>query len=205
MPPPKTLDEMIKESIRCDAPFQHFATVIISDRNIIQGITQSKRNNLILDNFGIILAGLIRAPVNANTLSANYKDSAGGSDKCNIYRTGSSGAEFNEGDGAGFNLQVGAGATAATRADYVIETAFGTAPEDDVFPTGNGSYAAGAVSLSGAISAGGNGTIAECGMYMLLQDDTAVLENVMFFHDILASTEAFVAAQTITVAYTINL
>jgi len=202
---PQDINERIAESIKTK-PFQQFATVMIQETDgIIKGIGQSKRNNLILDNFGIWLAGLIRAPVSANKQSAEYLDTAGVADKWFMYQNGAGTDEFNKGAGAGFNMQIGSGVTPATRGDYVIETPFIVAPEDDVFPSGNGAYAVGVVSCVGVIVAGGAGTINETVLYAYFNDDANNLENVAFFHDILATGEAFVLGETITVTYTINL
>ena len=205
MPQPKTLDDIIKESIKLDTPFQHFATVIISENDIIQAITQSRPNNLILDQFGKWLAGWLRAPVVADG-SVSIKDTGGTARNIQLWSGTTTASVFNidTGDKLGSLIQVGAGTTAAARDDVNIETAFGTAPEDTLFDTGSGSYAAGAVSVSGAISAGGAGTIAEVGLFAAWTLNIT-LYNFMLFHDILASTEAFVAAQTITAAYTINV
>lgn len=205
MPKPKTLDEIIKESIRMRHPFQHFSTVIISKDKIIKSVGQSKRNNLILDNFGVFLAGLIRAPVSANTESGNFTAKDGTPNAWHMYRDVADQFEFNDGSGAGFHLQCGSGVTPATRSDYSIQTPLPTAPEDDVFPTGNGSYAGGAVSLAGAVSCGGAGTVNETVLYAYLNNKSNAIENVAFFHDLLVSGEAFVLGDTITVTYTVNL
>jgi hypothetical protein len=51
---------------------------------------------------------------------------------------------------AGVKFQVDSGTTAAARTDYKIQTAFGTAPESDMFAVGWGSYAAGTVVIISA-------------------------------------------------------
>ena len=204
---PKNIDEIIRESIKLRSPFQHFSTVIISDRDIIKGISQSKPNNLILDNFGIWLAGFFRAPV-AATKIINLNDSGGTPRAIHVWEQPNAANLFNvdPSDKIGSLLQVGAGTTAATRADENVETAFGTAPEDDVFDSGTGVYAVGTISLSGALTAGGAGTINEtCLFGAWVYGAGSVLANFLLFHDILVSGEAFVLGNTITVAYTINL
>lgn len=207
MPPPKTLDEIIRESNKLRMPFQHFATIIISqgDKNIIQGIGQSRPNNLILDQFGTWLAGLIRAPVLART-QITLQDITDTTRTVGMYDKEMQSNVFNQYTNyvLGTQLQVGAGVTAPTRADFNIETALGTAPEDALFDTGSGSYAGGAISFAGAITAGGAGTINEVG-YFSKWRYTSAAGTFMLFHDKLVSGEAFVAVQTITVAYTINL
>jgi len=204
---PKNIDEIIRESIKLRAPFQHFATVIISDQGIIQGISQSKPNNLILDNFGTWLAGLINAPAQA-VKTVSLKDLLGNARNLktrNVY-TEYAFSEYSPPNDSGTLLQVGGGTTPATRADYQIETALSVAPEDDVFGTGTGSYSAGVVSAGGAITAGGTETINEVGFFGFWTIvGGAAAYAFMLFHDILVSGEAFTPGQTITVAYSINL
>jgi len=205
-PMPKNIDEIIKESIKFRYPFQHFSTVLISDKNIIKGVAQSKPNNLITDNFGTWLAAFFRAPV-VGIKTITLKDS-GGTDRAlvHIYYNIANSGVFNidTGDKIGTSMQVGSGSSAAARSDYSVETAFGNAPEDDLFDTGTGSYAVGSIAVAGAIIAGGAGTIAEtCLFGSWTWVDTGA--DFLLFHDILSSTEAFVGGNTITVAYTINL
>lgn len=206
--PPKNIEDIIRESIKLDAPFQHFATVMIQEPDgIIKGIGQSKRNNLILDNFGIILAELFTTP-SMNQDTASVKDILNASTVFQFYGDATASDEpFTKNHiNLGTLMQVGSGVTAATRADYAIETALGTAPEDDIFDTGSGSYAAGSIGVSGAISAGGAGTINETLMVFKLHESVGSnVADVALFHDILASGEAFVLGETITVTYTINL
>lgn len=205
MPNPKTLDQIIKESIKMDAPFQHFSTVIISDKDkIIKGIGQSRRNNLILDNFGEGLSGIFRTPV-ALLGPIHVLVDDGGVNR-NVYFMAVSASTFNAmaAQALGSNIKVGSGISAAARNDYDIETAFIVGPEDTEFDTGPGSYAAGAISIAGAITAGGAGTINEVGLFGVWSY-TAAAGLFMLFHDILAAGEAFVLGETITVTYTINL
>lgn len=205
-PMPKNMDEIIRESIKLRDPFQHFATVIIQDRGIIKGISQSKPNNLILDNFGIFLAGHFHAPVQDH-IQVNLIPEGGVSDGYFVKRNASGKAEMlNPVDNpTGSSLKLGSGVTAATRTDFDIETDLPTAPESGFFDTGSGSYAVGSISLAGALTAGGAGTINEVGLFGTWQNDLATIDQVMLFHDILVSGESFVLGNTLTAAYTINL
>ena len=202
-PTPKNLDEIIKESIKLRNPFQHFSTVIISQGDIIKGISQSKPNNLILENFGKTLAGMFRIPVEALDPDLGLIDEGGTPRETHFYAKTLSSINAATED-LGSQIKIGSGSTAAARDDVDIETAFVVAPEDAPFDTGSGSYAAGAVSVAGAITAGGAGTINETGMFGVWFYIAAVA-LFMIFHDILVSGEAFVLGNTITVAYTINL
>lgn len=203
LPKEKDLLGILREKIKLEHPFQHFSSVLISNPNErIKGIAISNPNNLITDQFGTWLAGFLRQPVGA-AASVSMTETGGVTKTINVWH---STTNFNDTINArGSRVQVGSGSTAATRADYDVETAFGTAPESSPFVTGAGSYAAGAIGVSGSISAGGAGTIAETCLFGYIGDDTATVFDFLYFHDILGSTEAFVAAQTITVAYTINL
>ena len=207
---PLNIDEIIRESIKLTAPLQHFVTIIIQcPKGIIQGISQSKPNNLILNNFGTWLAGLIRAPVNTDT-TISLTDTGNNSRDTNTYDNQGACHVFNGHDGTitlGTQIQVGGGSTTAARTDYAIETPLSTSPEDALFDTGTGSYATGTISLAGAITAGGTETINEVILAAKWHYGAAASGNAVFalFHDILVSGEAFTPGQTITAAYTINL
>lgn len=206
MPPWQTMEERIKESIKLDAPFQHFATVIISQGDIIKGISQSKRNNLIVDNFGVLLAGLFKTQTTTKTEVTLQDEGDTGRTVCTYGTWAASARNFNNyTTSSGTKLKMGSGVTAATRGDYDIETDLPTSPEDDFFGSGTGSYAGGAVSIGAALTAGGNGTINEVGLFGYWHDNNTSVYNFMLLHDILTSGEAYVIGNTLTVAYTINL
>jgi len=206
--PPKNIEQIIRESMKLDAPFQHFSTVMIQDKNeIIKGISTSRRNNLILNNFGILLAEMFTTPSQTQS-TATLTDILNAATVVQFYGDNTAddySFSTNIGANVGTLVQVGAGTTPAARADYAIETPFIVAPEDDLFNTGPGSYGAGSIGVSATIVAGGNGTIAETLLVMQLTQDDLNPADVAFFHDLLASTEAFVIGETITVTYTINL
>jgi len=208
--PPKNIGELIRESIQLDAPFQHFSTVMIRDRKgLIKGISQSKRNNLILDHFGEILAEMFTPPSDGQN-EITLTDIAGapfimqfyGDETANNFQFARNSVAFQ----LGTLIQVGAGVTAATRADIEIETPFIVAPEDAPFDTAPGAYGAGAIAIVAAIVAGGAGTINECLMILRMLNNVGnATGDVALFHDILVAGEAFVLGETITVTYTINL
>ena len=107
--------------------------------------------------------------------------------------------------GVGTEMQFGSSTTAAQRTDYKIGTALGTAPESGLFSTGLGSYAGGSVSFSGAISAGGSGTINEMGFFMALCNTSTAQQIIMMFHDILGSGVGYSAGNTLNGSYSISL
>jgi len=206
--PPKDINEIIRESIKLRAPFQHFATVMIQEPDgIIKGIGQSKRNNLILDSFGQVLAALMRAPINGIT-NINLDDITDTARACTIMEEAAGSNSFIGSAAArivGTVMRCGSGVTPAVRTNFEIETPLAVAPEDAIFPTGNGSYAAGSVGCSGTIVAGGAGTINEVGMYGQWVYAGPTLGWFMLFHDILVAGEAYVLGETITVTYTLAL
>ena len=107
--------------------------------------------------------------------------------------------------GAGTQFQLGSSTTAPTRADYKINTALGTAPESGLFSTGIGSYASGYVSIGGAISAGGSGTVNETGVFGYWFSATnSTPYSFMLFHDVLSSGVSYVAGNTLYVSYSIS-
>lgn len=177
--------------------------VTAAKTNKILDIGFNVAEDLILDNFGFFLAGLIRTPINAQTTfvmvdvtGANMTFGVGGTypfcHTNSIYGTW---------------LQVGTGTTPAARGDYIIETAFGTAPENARFGSSPGGYGAGSGSLSfsGAVSAGGSGTVNEQGFFMQGFNTSQQNKIVMWFHDILGSGVAFVAGNTINASYGVTL
>ena len=164
---------------------------------------KSKPNNLILDNFGTWLAGFIRA-VGAGSTTVSLVDSAGATQSVALIGSTS---QFNNTSlgSVGTKFQAGSGSTTPARADYAITTAFATEPEKSMFDTGTGSYAVGAISVSGSITAGGSGRINEVGLFMCLYAVGAPNKYFMLFHDLISPGVDFVAAQIITVSYSITL
>ena len=208
---PKIMNELFRDAYSPRIPFQHFSSVLISDKlGIIKKIGVSKPNNLILDNFGTWFAGLFHQST-STWFSVNLKENITGStDAVGMIDGGSVGTySFCHAVGAHLNgtrIQVGSGTTAPARADYKIETAFGTAPESAVFETGAGSYAAGSMSVAGSITAGGAGTVNETVLFghWFNEEHNNALDYALF-HDAISPGVPFIAAQDITDTYTITL
>ena len=198
-------ERMLKEVDR--RIFESVVVSVLDRKGRIKGIGLNVPNDLILDNFGLLLASLIRAPVAAVT-AFNMTDVTGAVKSFNSYSSGGASAyTFNNSLTAaialGTQLQVGSGTTAPSRGDYCIETAFVTAPESGRFATGIGSYAAGAISFSGAITAGGSGVVNETGFFAIWRN--LATPTVMLFHDVLAAGVPFTAGKIINVSYSISL
>ena len=180
-------------------------TVVVAalnkDRKILD-ISLNKPNDLILANFGLWLAAIIRAPSSSNT-SFNIPDITNTSRTVYTYQIGGTQA-FNGGT-PGTLLQLGSGTTAAARADYKIQTALGTAPENTQFATSNGIYGGGSISFSASVSAGGSGTVTESGFFGNWDVYTYGMFIFMLFHDILASGVPYVAGNILPVSYSVQI
>jgi len=186
----------------------------IQARVYVNGVLKgkSKWNNLILDNFGSFLAGLIS---HVGKLSSFTVDVVGDDgltktimvitpepDTSGSYYFGNVGWED-----LGGHMRIGSGTTAPARGDYKIETPFTVAPESDYFDAGTASYSAGTITISGSITAGGSGTINETGFFLKMQDkdDYAVRHMIMLFHDAVSPGVSFSAGDSITVEYSVSL
>ena len=165
--------------------------------------------DLILDNFGKWLAAFVRSPIAGSGKTVVLPDSSNTNRTLYIYdmdATTTHGFQYGAAGGSptGTQVQVGSGSSDPARSDYAIQTAFGAAPENAAFDTGSGSYSSGYVSFSGAITAGGSGTINETGFFgkWYLYNASYLF---MLFHDKLTSGVAFTAGQTLNVSYSIEL
>lgn len=194
-----------------------FCTAIHHDK--ISDIGFNCVDDLLTNNFWSWFGGIVKSPSIVST-TAGYNTVAL-TDIANTSRTvrvygGISGANtfgtfnaYTSGDAfsVGTQIQLGSGSTAAVLADYNIETAFGTAPESGRFSTGAGGAGGGAISFSGAISAGGADTVNEMGWFgcwIYLNGNTSTLGYFLLCHDILSSGVAFVAGDTLNASYSIT-
>ena len=174
------------------------ALSILNSKGKIESVGINKPDDLILDNFGSWLAKIYRTPVYAAS-AASLKDITNTARDVLTYNNDYGFANY----GCGTNIGIGSGTTTADRADYNIETAFGTSPESTVFGTTTGSYAAGYISFSGAVTAGGSGTVNETGVFGFWYYSSYA--NFMLFHDNLETGQPFTAGQTINCSYSIDL
>lgn len=203
----RSLFEEKAKALGYQPQISEIALVTITDprtREII-GMGGSKPDDLVLNNFGTWLAGLIRSPAVA-TKTVSLKADDGTTQTPYVYSEGSVNC-FNQRSGvaAGTRIKVGSGTTAPARANFQIETAFVTAPESGYFNTGDGSYGVGAITCSGSITAGGSGTINETILTGRWTITTGTTFDFLLFRDAISPGKAFVAGQLINVAYAINL
>lgn len=182
-------------------------TVFVATQNKgkIQDISLNEPNDIILDNFGYVVAGLIRQPTSTvNTVPLT--DTGGNARTPNLYITSAAGSVTNCNSAlAGTRMQLGSGTSTPARTDYAIQTPLATAPENTFFNTGAGSYAAGVVSFSGSVTAGGSGTVNEAIFTGRWTYTGTTLADFALFHDKLAAGVSFTAGKTLTASYSINL
>lgn len=202
----------VKEESRRMVSESAFVTCLQPKTNKILDIGFNRPNDLILDNFGTFIAALIRQPSTGSSPSFSLTDVTNSAQTFMIYSNAPAtnttlAFGYDNAGSTGTQIQLGSGTTAAARTNYAIQTAFGTAPENARFATGAGSYGGGADSFSGAISAGGAGTVNEMGFFAVWATTTAAagIKTVMLFHDILSSGVAFVAGNTLNASYSITL
>ena len=208
----KILNEI--HSIAQDRTINKKALCYILDKNEIKGVGGSTLikdkngkivSNLILDQFGIMLAAVFKF-FGATSHVFTIKDELGVLQSMRSYSTAN---VFNNLSGnQGQNFQVGSGTTPPARTDFVIETPFGTPPESSAIqPTTNPVYVSGLGNFktAGLITAGGSGTINESVMRMVWEQNAAVNKMFILFRDIISPAQAFVAAQAIALEYTIQM
>jgi len=200
----KAYDRSINKNVMC----------YVTDKNEILGLGGSTLmkdkngkiiSNLILDQFGLFLAGVFKF-FSPSFLAITLKDAGATSNNIRIYNTG--GLFNNMVSDSGVNLLIGSGNTAPTRQDFEIETFFGTAPEstpfsavsNPVFNSGLGNF-----KVAGIITAGGSGTINESVLSGLWQNNVSSIKRYVLFRDIISPAVSFIAGQSIALEYTVQL
>jgi len=163
-------------------------------------------SNLILDQFGVLFAGVLSKFQVADKI-IQLKSTTGGLINLKAIGSGTTFPQLGFG-GIGNRFQVGAGVTAPARTDFNIETAFGTAPEsglmapatDPVFNSGLGNF-----KMNASITAGGAGTINESVWIGTFLNTANATNNYAFFRDIITPAQVFIASETIALEYTVQL
>ncbi len=187
--------------------------------NKIIDIAFNDEKDLILNNFGTWLAGLITTPVDWTEVvvkNITLTDSDNSSQTVKLYArcftTSNNNNLFNApyattaGQPIGAQIMLGSGTTAAARTDYAIETPLSNAPENTFFDVSPASYGAGNISFTGAVTAGGSGTANESGLFFKWAVvGSNIRSKFMMFHDILASGVAYTAGNILNTSYSITL
>jgi len=158
------------------------------------------------DNFGILIAGLFRAPSTGGK-SVVMKNISGADQTVRVFSTDSSNL-FNDttsGANGRSKVQVGEGSTTPTRQDVNIEDPFGVSPESDridvTLPAGYNS-GLGKISIATLINpTGGSGAITEVCLYMFINNSAPVSQTFLIFRDVLSVPVNFIASQAINIDY----
>ena len=183
------------------------------DSNEILQIGASVPGDLILDNFGFYVSGYIGVLV-----STSFLVDITGATRTLDFRSIGAGNSRNIGLGQNTdnpptrNMPIGTyfklGDSLATplRADFDVNNALGSAPENALQPTnlGTTNIPQGQVKVSKTYpSAGGSGTIREIGLFFSVSDEGHVVggasHTVMMTHELVSPTVAFVLGQVINV------
>lgn len=185
--------------------FKESATIVCHDKGEIKGIGASCVDDLILDNFGKLLAGLIRSPVTGAS-SITMTNESNLVKTINVWNTVA--PAFNVvGNNIGTYTKMGSGATAPARTDYKIETNLLTAPESGYQNTGNGGWnsALGKMTTANTIISGGSGTVKESGLVGIYADNASVVTGFLLAHDAITPNVDFVIAQNLTCQYVFTM
>jgi len=160
------------------------------------------KSNLILNNFGIFLAGLFKGDNLAK--SVTLQDQSNVARIINIYAGGNF---FNAILVGGMDLRIGSGSTPPAGTNFNVETPFGTAPENINFASSNPVFNLGLRNFkyAGAITAGGSGTINESVTRAVWDDNGNVSRGWTLFRDIISPSVSFIIGQTIALEYTVQL
>jgi hypothetical protein len=168
----------------------------------IKGIGFNIPSDIINDNFGKCLEKLFRQPTSA-TNTVTLKDISNTSRECFLYGNAPYTSLWHS--NAGSHIQLGSDTGGPARSDYCIGASLGSSPESQVIATGSGTYASGVVSVSAACTAGGSGTVNECGLFGYWYDYAVGYYDFMLAHDLLDSGVAYSATDTLTCVYSINI
>jgi hypothetical protein len=163
--------EQLKQNKRIEQAVAEATTVFVLNPKTkkILDVGFNVAEDLFTNNFGSWLSSLLysaNAGHSNSITGVTLIDTVGTSRAVQGYyyiTTGSASYTFNSSLAGGTMFQFGSGTNPTTRTTATIQTPFATAPENSRFNTGFGQSGPGTgrVNLSGAIAAGGNGTINE--------------------------------------------
>jgi len=175
--------------------------VSITENKEIKSIGMSCMNDLLTDNFGNFLKGILGIQSfdmnDLSNLSKNYVIPSG-TVAYNMLGIGS----------LGTNIRVGKGTTPATRQDFNIENPFTTSPESLAFQlagVGGWNSGLGQVSIQGAITAGDSGAISETILIQQFRNFNIGIGTSVFSRDNISPVVNFIVGQTINVNYLLLL
>lgn len=210
----KILNEIHKKSQ--DRSIGKTTLCYVLDKNEIKGVggstllkdkrTGEIKSNLILDNFGLLLAKIFSTQTTANQTFTGT-NSAGAPIAIHSRALTSNVFNLSSGGAVGMLLFIGSGSTPPTRQDFSVETPFGTAPESLTFGAGFPVYNSGLGNFKnlGSIIAGGSGTINESVMFDVMRTVASGLAVLALFRDIISPSVSFIVGQSIALEYTVQI
>lgn len=161
--------------------------------------------DLLLNNFGLWWAGMLRAPATTTTF-VNLVQESGVSEQVNMF--GAGGNMFNcpvSTDAVGTEIQMGSSMTAPQRTDYKIGTALANSPESTSLLTNTGAYTSSntIVVQADANPTGGAGAVNEMIFYAIWYSvGAAVNVAIALAHDSITPTVNYSSGFLLRGAYT---
>ncbi|MBI2938106.1 MAG: hypothetical protein HYY22_07870 [Thaumarchaeota archaeon] len=160
----------------------------------------SLTNTSFTDTFGEILAYVWTGTGSSGSLSATgLTDITNTAQTAYVYSTAQTNVMFDTGSaGSNILLQIGTGNTAATRADYVIQT-----PVETAVGTSVPSYSNGNVSLSGVVTTTASRSVTEAGLYIEVKNTAGTDVQLMLWRAVFSAV-AVPSGGQITVTFTVD-
>lgn len=163
---------------------------IVANRKTGQ-IETTNPDDLILDNFGIMLASMFETyPFTTDSINRNVTDIGGNLRATKFYGTNASPntTMHYRGFNQGTAIQLGDGNVAPARTDFFLNSPFVAAPENALVGTGPGSWtsATGQVAVSAGLVTGGAGTVREMIMMRGFTVSTSASFLMTIFRDVIA-------------------
>jgi len=196
--------------------FDKRALCFIVDKNEIKGVGGSTLlkdkktgkiiSNLILDQWGLITAGIFR-PLSTAISTITVNDNNGNPVGVNVRTGGTFFLAVVGGIPVGSRLQVGASSTSPLRTDFAVNTPFVTAPEMNAFTTSTPVWSSGVGTFktAGLITAGGSGTVRESILLQQWRDAGVGTRNYTLFRDLISPALGFGIGQSIALEYTVQM
>jgi len=165
----------------------------------IARILVEKKSDLILDNFGVWLAGIIRAipPAQAIT-SVTLYDTGNTARTVNLYGSPTIGTY---GGLTGTEVGVGSSSQAAARTDRNLVSQLGSRSNTS---SGVWTSATGLITFSGSVLLSAGGTVREAGFFASWRDSGDTVRVFMLFRDVISDV-VISAGKYAFVQYTIQL
>jgi len=179
-----------------------FSLVTVTKEKEIKSIGMSCINDLLNDNFGQFLKGII----GLQSFTATILD--GGAKSFNTL-SGNAGYNMaNIGIAMGSYIQVGSGNSPATRQDFNIENPFGTSPESllsGIIGLSGWNSGLGLISMIRSFNAGGSGAISETILVQAWRATDSNHRQAVYSRDNISPVANFIIGETVNVNYNLVL